>query len=85
MDFDKLLVLFFGTSDLATLPSDQVLAGVERLRTQFGIERDDSQRFAQWCLLYMLGAAPDVEVFEDEADREAALEFMDTADEADEE
>jgi len=83
MDFDNLLVLFFGTSDMATLTSDEILSGVERMRTEFGTETDSDRRFALWCLLYMLGAAPDVEVFEDEADRDAAYDFMDMADEAD--
>ncbi|WP_419827781.1 hypothetical protein [Sphingomonas sp.] len=81
MDFDQLLVRFFGTDDIAALPPDALLAGVERLRLQFGLERDGGRRFAYWCLLHMLGAAPDiVDAFEDEADREAARDFMDAAD-----
>lgn len=85
MDFDQLLDTFFGTTDLATLSQDQILAGVERLRLQFGLEKDDGRRFALWCLLYMLGAAPDLDAFEKEADREAARDFMDMADEEDDE
>lgn len=84
MDFDNLLVLFFGTSDMATLTEEQILAGVERMRTEFGVEADSDRRFALWCLLYMLGAAPDVDAFADQADRDAAYDFMDMADEADE-
>lgn len=81
MDFDQLLVRFFGTADIADLQPEQLLAGVERLRLQFGLEKDAGRRFAYWCLLYMLGAAPDIEdAFEDEGDREAARDFMDAAD-----
>lgn len=81
MDFDQLLVRFFGTDDIASLSPDQLVAGVERLRLQFGLEKDSGRRFALWCLLYMLGAAPDLDqAFDDEADREAARDFMDAAD-----
>lgn len=80
MDFDQLLVRFFGTEDIAVLTPDQLVAGVERLRLQFGLEKDSGRRFALWCLLFMLGAAPDLEeAFEDEGDREAARDFMDAA------
>jgi hypothetical protein len=81
MDFNQLLVRFFGTDDLAALSPDALAAGVDRLRLQFGLERDDGRRFALWCLLYMLGAAPDLDdAFEDAEDREAARDFMDTVD-----
>lgn len=81
MDFDQLLVRFFGTDDIAALAPDQLTAGIDRLRLQFGLERDSGRRFALWCLAYMLGAAPDVEdAFDDEDDREAARDFMDTID-----
>jgi hypothetical protein len=82
MDFDQLLVRFFGTEDIASLPPEQLMGGVERLRLQFGLEQDSGRRFALWCLLYMLGAAPELDkAFEDEADREAARDFMEAADE----
>jgi hypothetical protein len=81
MDFDQLLVRFFGTDDLSTLTPEQVVAGLDRLRLQFGMERDSESRFTLWCLLYMLGAAPEPEdAFSDEEDRESAREFMDMAD-----
>jgi hypothetical protein len=81
MDFDQLLVRFFGTEEIASLSSDQLLAGVERLRLQFGLEKDSGRRFGYWSLLYMLGAAPDIdEAFEDPEDRDAARDFMDTVD-----
>ena len=62
MDFDQLLVRFFGTDDIAALPPEQIVAGVERLRLQFGLERDGGRRFGLWCLMYMLGTAPDLDV-----------------------
>lgn len=84
MDFDQLLLSAFGTSDLSALPQDQLLAGVEKLRAQFDGEEDSESRFALWCLLYMLGAAPDPDdAFEDEADRDAAQDFMDSIDQDD--
>lgn len=80
MDFDQLLVRFFGSDDIAALPPEQVAAGVDRLRLQFGLEKDDGRRFALWCLMFMLGVAPDLEdAFEDEEDREAARDFMEAA------
>ena len=79
MDFDQLLVRFFGTAEIADLAPEQLSAGLDRLLLQFGLERDGGRRFALWCLLYMLGAAPAIEqAFEDEADREAARDFADT-------
>ncbi len=81
MDFDQLLVRFFGTEDIATLSAEQLVAGIDRLRLQLGLERDSGRRFALWCLLYMLGSAPDLdETFEDDEDRDAARDFMDTID-----
>jgi hypothetical protein len=81
MDFDQLLVRFFGTDDIATLPPEQLIAGIDRLRLQFGLERDSGRRFALWCLMYMLGAAPDLDAaFKDDDEREAARDFMDMAD-----
>ena len=81
MDFDDLLVRFFGTADIDTLDAERLIKGVELVRMQFGLERDGDRRFALWCLLYMLGVAPEVEdAFQDEEDRAAAREFMEEAD-----
>jgi len=81
MDFDQLLVQFFGTAEIAELSPEQLLAGTDRLRLQFGLERDGGRRFALWSLMYMLGVAPDLDVaFKDEEDREAARDFMDMID-----
>jgi hypothetical protein len=74
MDFQDLLMRYFGQS--ATLD-----AGTERMRVDLGLEKDRGRRFALWTLLHMLGNAPDLDVaFKDEADREAARNFMDMAD-----
>jgi len=81
MDFDDLLVRFFGTPDIDTLDADRLVSGVELLRVQFGLERNGERRFALWCLMYMLGVAPEVEdAFRDDADRAAARDFMEEAD-----
>ncbi len=81
MDFDHLLVRFFGTPDIDTLEPERLVSGVELLRVQFGMERDSGRRFALWCLMYMLGIAPDLEdAFKLETDRDAARDFMDMAD-----
>jgi hypothetical protein len=81
MDFDALLVQFFGTDDISTLGQDALVAGIDRLRLQFGLEKDSGRRFGLWALMYMLGIAPDVDAsFKDAADRDAAREFMDMAD-----
>ena len=80
MDLDDQLRRYFGITDLATLTPDALEAGVERMRVDFGLERDRGNRFALWALMHMLGAAPDLDVaFEDERDREAARTFMDLA------
>ena len=80
MDLDQLLVRFFGTEDIAALSPDQLAMGSERLRLQFGLETDGGRRFALWCLMFMLGIAPDLDVaFKDAADRDAARDFMETA------
>jgi hypothetical protein len=79
LEFDQLLVRFFGSEDITTLDTDQLVHGVERLRLQFGLERDRGRRFALWCLMFMLGVAPSVsDAFEDADDREAARDFMET-------
>lgn len=81
MDLDDQLRRYFGTADLATVPPQALAAGIEHMRVDLGLERDPDRRFALWALLHMLGAAPDLDVaFKDEADREAARNFMDLAD-----
>jgi hypothetical protein len=81
MDFDDQLRRYFATDDLATLSPAALEAGVERMRVDFGMEKDRARRFALWTLLYMLGGAPDLDVaFEDAADRDSARDFMDMID-----
>lgn len=78
MNFDDLLQRYFGTSDLSEASPAMQAAGLDRLRVDFGLEKDRGRRFALWSLLFMLGQAPDLDVaFKDEADREAARNLMD--------
>ena len=80
MDFDDQLRRYFGTADLAALTPSAMEAGVDRMRVDLGLEKDRGRRFALWALMQMLGVAPDLDVaFKDEADREAARNFMDIA------
>jgi hypothetical protein len=83
MDFDDQLRRYFATADLAAVSPDMLEAGVERMRVDFGMEKDRARRFALWTLLHMFGAAPDLDVaFKDESDRNAARDFMDLMDRA---
>lgn len=78
MDLDDLLRRYFGTSDLSAISPPVQAAGIERIQVDFGLERDRGKRFALWTVLYLLGAAPDLDVaFEDAAEREAARNVMD--------
>jgi hypothetical protein len=78
MDFDDLLQRYFGTADLSAIPAAAHEAGIDRLRVDFGLEKDRPRRFALWAVLYMLGQAPDLDIaFKEEADREAARNLMD--------
>jgi len=80
MDLDDQLRRYFGTADLAAVPPQALAAGIEHIQVDLGLEEDRSRRFALWALLHMLGSAPDLDVaFEEEADREAARNFMDLA------
>ena len=82
MDFDDQIRRYFGTADIAAVPGEALTAGIERMQVDLGLERDRGRRFALWAILHMLGAAPDLDVaFEEEADREAARNFMDLSDE----
>ena len=78
MDFDSLLLQYFGSSDIAALAPGALSAGVDRALVDLGLERDPGKRFALWSVLHLLGAAPDLDVcFKDESEREAARNFMD--------
>ena len=83
MDLDDQLLRYFGTSDPTAITEGALAAGVDRARVDFGLEKDRARRFALWTLLYMFGAAPDLDVaFKDEADRESARNLMDLLDRA---
>jgi len=85
MDFDDQLRRYFGTADVAAAAPAAIEAGIERMRVDFGMETDRPRRFALWTLLHMLGAAPDLDIaFKTEADRDAARNFMDMLDGAEE-
>jgi hypothetical protein len=83
MDLDDQLRRYFGTAALAAVTPAALEAGIDRMTVDLGLETDRANRFALWALLHMLGAAPDLDsAFKDEADREAARNFMDLADRA---
>jgi hypothetical protein len=78
MNFDDQIRRYFGTSDLAAVPPEALAAGIEHMKVDLGLTKDRGERFALWALLQTLGSAPDLDVvFESEADREAARNFMD--------
>ena len=81
MDLDDQLRRYFGTAQLDSIAPAALGAGIERMKVDLGLEKDRARRFALWALLHMLGEAPDLDVaLNDEADREAARNFMDLAD-----
>lgn len=78
MDLDDVLQRYFATTNLEEVSSAAHAAAIDRMRVDFGLEKDRGRRFALWSMLYMLGEAPDLDVaFADEADREAARNLMD--------
>ena len=80
MNLDDQLRRYFGTIDLAAVPPQALAAGIEHMQVDLGLATDPARRFALWALLHMLGAAPDLDIaFTDEADRDAARNFMDLA------
>jgi hypothetical protein len=80
MQLDDQLLRYFGTMDLGSVPPGALPDAIERMRVDLGMERDKGRRFALWALLYMLDAAPDLDVaFPDPADRDAARDYMDMA------
>lgn len=85
MNFDDLLYRYFGTTSADSLSDEARAAGTEKMQVDLGLSRDRGQRFALWSVLYMLGAAPDLEAtFPDPGDRDAARNFMDLLASADE-
>lgn len=81
MEFDDQLLRYFGTADLSAVTPAALESGTDRMVVDLGLEQDRGRRFALWTILYMLGAAPDLDVaFKDEKDRDAARDFMDLLD-----
>ena len=80
MELDDQLHRYFGTSDVEAITPEVLASGIEHMKVDLGLEKDRERRFALWALLHMFDAAPDLDVvFKDEADREAARNFMDIA------
>lgn len=78
MDMENLLQRYFGTTDLAEVQVNAIPLATDRMLVDFGLEKDSGKRFALWSLLHILDAAPELNVaFEEEAEREAARNFMD--------
>lgn len=83
VNFDDQLHRYFGTPDVSEVTPAVLAAGVERMKVDLGLEKDPSRRFALWAILHMLGDAPDLDAaFANEAEHEAARNFMDLADQA---
>lgn len=81
MDLDDQMRRYFGTSDVASIPPSALVAGVERMQVDLGMESDPARRFAIWALLYTMGGAPDPDVaFPDRPTRDAARALMDLSD-----
>lgn len=78
MPLDDLLRRYFATTDITTATPVDIEAGLAQLSVDFGFETDPGRRFALWCLMHLLGQAPDLDVaFQWEADRDAARNLMD--------
>ena len=78
MNLDDQIRRYFGDSDLASVPSEALAAGIEHMQVDLGLTKDRGERFALWALLHILGSAPDLDgAFKSEEDREAARNFKD--------
>jgi hypothetical protein len=81
MDFQDLLLRYFGKTEIEDVEPGALGAGLEHMRVDLGLTTNAGHRFALWTLMYMLGGAPDLDVaFKDPAERDAARNFMDMAD-----
>ena len=58
MDLDTLVQHYFGSDDPASLDETEYDRAIERLRIDFGVEREPGRRFALWCLMDAIGVAP---------------------------
>lgn len=81
MDLDVLLRHYFGTDDPDSLTETGLALGMERLRVDFGTEREPGRRFALWTLMEVFGSAPlPAEAFAKEHElRRAADEYLSAA------
>lgn len=78
MQFDDLLLRYFGTADPSRVDPLARDAAIERMQVDFGLSRDPAHRFALWSLLAMHDAEPDIsDAFDSEAEREAARNLLD--------
>lgn len=86
MDFDDQLRRYFATADLTAVSPAALESGIDRMRVDFGMEKDQGRRFALWTLMHLLGSAPDLDVaFKDVGERNAARNFMEMMERAQEE
>ena len=58
MDIDALLQHYFGTDDPDAITDLGFTLGSERLRVDFGTEKEPGRRFALWALMAVLDFAP---------------------------
>jgi len=58
MNFDDLLQRYFGTTDLTEVSAAVQESGIDRMRVDFGLERDRPRRFALWSVLTCWGRRP---------------------------
>lgn len=83
MTFDDQLERYFGTRDLGRIDEAQLGGAVEHMLVDIGLCDDPKQKFALWCLLFTLDHAPDIDaIFDDDATRAMARQFMDLSDAA---
>lgn len=81
MDFDDQIRRYFGTADLDAIAPSALEAGIERMGVDLGMSEERGHRFALWSLMFLLGAAPDLDAtFKNAEDRDAARNFMDMMD-----
>lgn len=77
MQFDDLLRRYYGTTDIAAIAPAAREAAVERMRVDFGLEKDPNRRFVLWAFMAMQDAEPDIsDAFKDEAEQEAARNLL---------
>ena len=81
MDIDALLLHYFGTDDPDAITDLGFTIGSERLRVDFGTEREPGRRFALWTLMEVFGIAPppDQAFAKDAALRRAAEDYRTAA------